>query len=876
MRLSPPVSLPKKPKPQPKFVSHLLNLCCASALLSQAAIAQNTAIETPPVVEEMLITGTPIKDSQAESILRQREASNVVNIIAADDIGRFPDNTAAAALARLPAVAVQRDQGQERYIQVRGAPARWTSVAFDGVNVLGAEERIFRFDSVPAAIMDSVEISKTLTADMPAEAVAGRVNIKTYSPLSRDGWNLDLDAGMGRLELGDGDQERFAGRLSWGGETIGAVIALSSVSAEQTTDNNEMKYAANGVPTLFDFRLYQLTRETNSAMVKLEFAPSDEHQFILSSLYTEFLDHELRNMYQLRADRARSATHAETTGELVGVPVRSYLQDGNYETSTFTNTLGGDHQLQTWKLNWRLNYTETESDVSLPIVLQDQTNPLEMHSFSYDRSNPNMPRVQLYTTISDGAGGYIRGEAVSRINQTGFGANNLLNYLINMTTESVTAKADAEREWQMGSADAKFSFGVQLDQRDASSPGSSSALVPVGQLAQANGLTLTPNNYITDKLWKTDFERGFEATYVDNVGFRRQLDGVMKELIRAGKVDPKSFFPAETSYNINEDVLSGYAMNSWQWREQELVLGLRVEQTDLDSQGFFKDNNSTTNIERNNSETQVFPSIHWNMDLNEEMKIRLAAVTGTSRPNFTDLRAGASANDTNQLVGGGNPNLKPEMAQGFDGSWEWYFTDAALASIGIFYRQVDDVLYDATTKVGDDRFNSDGIDRSNYDYATVLNGDDGEISGIEFAYMHQWEFLPDALQGFGMQANLALLDSEFTTPDGRTSAFTGTSDKVVNASIFYENYGWSVQLNWQWRDTWLDDISPDATTDFYWKDTERLDLSVRYQLNKTIGFYLDANNLSDEIGVRYQGSEALPVEVEGFGRRYMLGVRASF
>ncbi|WP_331344624.1 TonB-dependent receptor domain-containing protein [Cellvibrio sp. UBA7661] len=327
---------------------------------------------------------------------------------------------------------------------------------------------------------------------------------------------------------------------------------------------------------------------------------------------------------------------------------------------------------------------------------------------------------------------------------------------------------------------------------------------------------------------------------------------------------------------MSEDVLSVYAMNRWQWNEQEIVVGVRVEKTELDSQGFFKDNTSTTNIELSNSETQVFPSIHWNMDISEQMKIRLAAVTGTSRPNFTDLRAGAVANDTTQTVGGGNPYLKPEMAQGIDGSWEWYFTDAALASIGVFYRKVDDVLYDATTKVGDDRFDSAGIDRSNYDYATVLNGDEGEISGVEFAYMHQWEFLPEPLQGFGMQANLALLDSEFTTPDGRKSAFTGTSDKVINASIFYENYGWSVQLNWQWRDAWLDDISADATSDYYWKDTERLDLSVRYQLNDTIGFYLDANNLSDEIGVRYQGTEALPVEVEGFGRRYLLGVRASF
>lgn len=856
-----------------QFTRSLLSICCATAM---PLLANAQTVETPPVLEEMLVSGTPIKDSQAESILRQREATNVVNIIAADDIGRFPDNTAAAALARLPAVAVQRDQGQERYIQVRGAPARWTTVAFDGVNVLGAEERIFRFDSVPAAVMDSVEISKTLTPDMSAEALAGRVNIKTYSPLSREGWNVDLDLGIGTMELGDGDQERYSGRLSWGGETFGAVVAVSSFSVEQITDNNEMKYDINKAPTLLDFRNYQLERETNSAMMKLEYAPSEDHTFILSSLYTEFLDHELRNMYQFRVDRARSGTREQTSGELVGVPMRSYMQDGNYLTSTFTNTLGGDHNLSEWQVNWRLNYTETESSVELPIILQDQTNPLQFHSLSYDMSDPKNPQVQLYTTVSDGSGGFTRGNAVERVNQNHFDVNNLLNYLIKMDTESVTFKTDAEHEWSIGNTEATLKIGMQYDARDASSPGSGSALIPIGTLAPAQSLTFTPNDLITNKPWNSNFERGFTATYVDNKTARNQLNAAMRSLISSGAVNPASFYPAETRYDITEDIVSAYAMNTWQWDAQELLIGLRVEQTDLSSAGFLKESTATTPISVSNSDTELFPSIHWNIDLNDELKLRLAGVTGTSRPNFNDLRAGASTSEPAQTVVGGNPYLQPEKAMGIDTSLEWYFSSAALASVGIFYRDVDKVLFDSSTTVGDDRFNSNGIDRSNYTYSTVLNGDDGEISGIEFSYMHQWDFLPEALQGFGTQANFALLDSEFTTPDGRTSAFTGTSDKVINASIFYENFGWSVQLNWQWRDAWLDDISPDATSDFYWQETERLDLSVRYQFNKSIGFYFDANNLSDEIGVRYQGSKETPVEVEGFGRRYLLGVRASF
>ena len=121
-----------------------------------------------------------------------------------------------------------------------------------------------------------------------------------------------------------------------------------------------------------------------------------------------------------------------------------------------------------------------------------------------------------------------------------------------------------------------------------------------------------------------------------------------------------------------------------------------------------------------------------------------------------------------------------------------------------------------------------------------------------------------------------MLDGEFKTPEGRTAGFPGTSDTVMNAAFFYENFGWSLRLSWQWRSEWIDDISVDADSDYYWDETERLDFSARYQVNDWLTVYGDANNLTDELGVRYQGSPERPVEVEGFGRRYMMGLRAVF
>lgn len=146
-----------------------------AALMTGAASAQDAApagstAETGDVVR---VIGSPIRDSQAASIAQKRNADNIIDVIAADTIGRFPDQNAADALGRLPGLAIQRDQGQARYINFRGMPERWTTVAFDGIEVLGAEGgRVPRFDSIPTVIVGSIEAIKTLTPSLPPSPAA--------------------------------------------------------------------------------------------------------------------------------------------------------------------------------------------------------------------------------------------------------------------------------------------------------------------------------------------------------------------------------------------------------------------------------------------------------------------------------------------------------------------------------------------------------------------------------------------------------------------------------------------------------------------------------------------------------------------------------
>lgn len=841
-------------------------------------------------VDEIVVVARPILDAQAAAIAQQRAADTIVNVVAADAIGRFPDQSAAAALSRIPGVAIERDQGQERYVQLRGAPERWTVVSVDGMNILGAEERLFRFDSVPAVVIQTLEINKTLSPDQPAEALAGRINIVTASPFDKEGFHVSGDAGWGEMELGGGSQRQGSVRLSWSNDKFGVTAALAHYRRNQTTDNREITWDRDGdldTPDDFSFRSYQLQRENNAGQVGLEYRFDNGDRIFASSLYSEFIDREQRNQYDFQLSRALSQTAANRgadTGFVDGAGYTSSFQYGRYYDDTFTNTIGGDHSISGFDVDWRLNYTHTDAGMNLPLIQQQFVLPDSRLSLAYTGATSGQPDLSLFRSIPGTT--FTRGAALNALPQTGSAIDLLVPITTETNTDAWTAQVDIGRSWESFGAEASFKAGVKYDTRKADGatfsgvPGATpllSAVDPrIPTLSSQTGVAWSVDPHIERFQWDSDFKRNWSVNTVENIGLRAKLDDLLAAAQAIGAYDPSKITQPQDRFDVSEDILAGYVQNKWKWERLEILAGLRVEHVELESSGFAAAGGVLTPITASQEYTDVFPSLHLNYEVTDDIQARLAFISGIARPSFGELRTSVSIDDVSETVSGGNPDLKPEEAWGLDAAVEWYLPGAGVASISAFYRNVDNVLYDATAIVQDDRYNAGGRDRTGYTYSTTLNGSDGTLSGVELAYMQQWRFLPAPFDGFGFQGNLTFLDGDFKTPDGRTSRFPGMSDMLGNASIFYENYGFSARLSYQWRDDWLDEPSPDAGSDTFWSATEQVDLSVRYQVRDGLTLYFDANNLTDEIGQRFQGSPSRPIETEGVGRRYMAGLRFNF
>ena len=855
--------------------------------VASAAAAQTSGADAgESSVDEVIVTARPIVGSQKAALQRQRQADNIVNAIAADTVGQFPDQNAAAALSRLPAVAVQRDQGQERYLQIRGAPNRWTSVSIDGINVIGVDEsglqRAFRFDAVPAVMLSALEVNKSLTPDLSAEAVVARVDLQTFSAFDRRGLATQGGFGQGEMDLGGGLQEEYSLRGSWSGDQFGVLAAISHYSREQVTDNRETTYdAISGLPTALDFRNYLVERESNGAIAGLEWRPADGHSLSLKTIFTEFNDNEQRNQYVVQVGSGIGVRTAES-GDLVGVPIRGTANNGFYENSNQISTLGGDHELGAWKLDWRVNYTETDNSTDLPILLSQQLSSSQRFAVRYNRSSPNFPILDIASQVPGAAPGtFVRGTGLTNFNPASFGLNLLLPLSARTQSESWIYKADASREVEFAGQAVELRMGAQFDEREVfgSILSGSAPIVALTQLFPAVGLTFNYANYLTDRSWDTGFPSGFDFKYLDNRAMRRDVDAGLKTLETAGLYFPERNISPTDRYDISERLAAAYGSAKLEIGNAQIVAGLRVEQMEQTISGFIRSGTTAapvlTPLKVTNEDTSVFPSLNVRYELAQDTLARFAVMTGISRPGYGAIRSGASVSDIGLTVTGGNPQLEPEKTWGVDVAVERYLPGEGIVSASAFWRHVDKVLYDASSPVGSDIYDAPGIDRSGYTFTSTRNGDEGALYGLELAYQQQFVFLPSWLSGFGFQGNVTFLDGEFDTKDGRTSEFPGTSSTITNASLYYERYGLSARLSHQWRDDWIDTLNSLGSGE-YRKAYESLDLSVRYAVTEGLTVYVDANNLTDEVYVAYEGNLSRPSEVEQVGKRWMVGLRFNY
>src|SRR5262249_46250928 len=162
---------------------------------------QDFVLAPPEVSSSLTVVAEPDLVGQARALNDQKNSINLVNLVASDQIGRFPAPNAAEATQRIPGIVVQRDQGEGRYVLIRGTEPRLSATPINGERI-GTTENTSRqipLDTIPAGLMGAIEVTKVLTPDIEADSIGGRVNLITKRAPNSRHVGLTLGSGFNTL-----------------------------------------------------------------------------------------------------------------------------------------------------------------------------------------------------------------------------------------------------------------------------------------------------------------------------------------------------------------------------------------------------------------------------------------------------------------------------------------------------------------------------------------------------------------------------------------------------------------------------------------------------------------------------------------------------
>jgi TonB-dependent receptor len=790
--------------------------------------------------ETVQVRGDGIGDGQASALNQQRTALNITNVVSADQIGSFPDPNAAEAASRIPGVSITRDQGEGRYVLVRGTEARLNAMTINGERIPAPEGdlRQVALDAVPADQLQAIEVSKALTPDMDADAIGGAVNLVTRQAVNRPTLLGSVAGGYNGLQR-SAEQWRAnatAGRRFSNGR-FGLLVGGTGSSLDRGSENFEAEYDGGALAD-FQLRDYVIVRERYGVNLSADTRLSDAHSLTFRGLFNEFKDYEVNNRIRFRPPNSRIEHVLKN---------RTQNQHIRSVSGSSQHPFGAGLTLDT-----RLAWAESQ---------EDQPNRVDtIFRQSGIRFSPNVTassidpeNIQPNPSANNAASATLNAwqtEEFVTTDRDVTGAFNLRAPL--RTSSSLAAFVKVGSKFRDKRKDRDFAAG-------SASPG---ATIPFAQL-QDGGFD------------NSRFLEFFPAGYAPFPGINADASRSLFNSVRGARFELNREGDA-ASYDATERVAAGYAMAELFVGDKLMILpGVRYESTRVEYDGFDvrydADGDYVASLPVSGSDTYgVFmPGLHVRYAMTPESSLRAAYTRTLARPNYYDLVPYQLVFQEDNEIQRGNSSLKPTTSHNLDLMAERYFRSVGMISGGVFYKRLADYIYPfriRETNFGDV-----------YEVTQPLNGDSATLWGMELAFQNQFRSLPAPLDGLGVYANYTWTDSSADFPGrAETSTLPGQSAHIGNVSVWYEKYGFSARSSWNFHGKYVDAVGEDAASDVFYDNRVQWDVSLGQRLTRNIQLYVDALNLTNTPLRYYIGTTDRPIQEEYYRWWTMFGVKVNF
>ncbi len=827
------------------FTVSALAIAIASERLSAADAAATGATEHVEVVGQAASIDQALKE--------QRNSDNIESVVHADGVAQLPDANVAEAVQRLPGISVERDQGEGRFVSVRGLGPDLNSVTINGTLVPSPESarRAVALDVLPSELVQSLSVIKTLTPDMDANSLGGTVDVQSlsafdhkglfYTGTSEAGYNQNTHqtspkfsgAISDRFSLGDGiDNFGVAAALSWNKRDFGS----DNVETGGAWDFNDGARLNS-----FEQRVYDISRERTGGGLNFDYKPDDETQLYLRTLYSRFKDSETRNSTSLEFDKPQAA------GELGKAKAKRKLKQREETQEIQSYVFGGERMLGLWTLSGQAGYSTSSED-----------SPGHIAGATF-KGNSSFPNSVFYDTEKPrpiiGAGFY-----------------DPSNFTLDKVDWEEQDTRDTEKNLRLDLA------------RDYDVEGYASQVKFGGKVSRRN-----KDNDLNAWVYKDFDDAGFNDAQLNMTSFDKgnvhyQLGqfgpgisgGAIKDLI--GGLNPGDYYDEQESrandFKMREDINAAYVMNTVDIDDWRFIAGMRYEGTEFEAKGTGVRDGAFEAQDTQRDYHHWLPGLHARYQLDKNTQLRSAWTNAVVRPTFGQLAPGFVIDDDEASFG--NPNLKPLESSNFDLGIEHYMGQAGTVSAFLFYKDIKNFVYN-----NDLAGSGEWVDFT--EAHTYANGDSAKLYGLELAYSQKFDWLPAPWNGLLLGANTTFSRSSasiegFDQATGRNRKrdidLPNQSDTVGNLMLGWEDDTLSLRLSANYKSQYLYELAgiSDKAHDLHVDAQTFVDFSARYSLTKNLQVSFEAQNLTDQPYFVYSGHRRYNNQYEEYGPTYSLGL----
>ena len=682
-----------------------VSLAVGAMALPLSAVAQDD--QSAGAVEEIVITGQRKSIETAQMI--KKNATQIVDSIAADDLGKLPDRSVTDALSRLPGVAVnsfvalsdpEHFSGEGSGIAIRGLSDIGSTL--NGRESFSANGgRSLSFEDVPTELMAGVDVYKNPTADMIEGGLAGIVNLRTRMPFDSDGQVIGLTVGANYGDFIEETDPSYSALYSNNWETdagrFGFLVDIASSEVSTRTDSlfkrafvtrtdlegheGESMYVPRGA----DYRSQDFNRQRDGQYVALQWAPNDSLETYLSVFNSEykfqwhedaiFVDNDPL-LIQTSADTVFDENNVFVSGRLTsptqeGIPMGAdiMLNDGKSQTTDYSAGIK-------WTPNDNLTI---KSDIQYVKATNKSLNStvatavyVPYLDIDYSGKYPSIGSDDAYLADpSHYSWGFTQDlQTDNDADQTAFtldvqyAFDNSVIQSVKIGTRLTDRNADnleatnwsaVYQSWMKGWADS----GGYLPDDEPLPTIEDSSLIHLNTFDNFfRGNTAQPSGVLAPIV---DLALGYPESYQalhDSAVYLTNEDGTPRYVY-----NPTDLSDPQWHNDQEEQTYAAYVNVVWDLDSIGLPvdgnIGVRMVQTDSTASGFLKypdapyGDSSSTPIDAENSYTNILPTMNLRWRITDDLFARFAMGKAMVRPAFWQLKA--------------NQTLSASMESGHDG-----------------------------------------------------------------------------------------------------------------------------------------------------------------------------------------------------------------